>query len=101
MTDDDLDRQAEEIFARSQLRAKQQRKLTEVGVVKPIGDGCGSVRVNQHGLILHIEIELDNAVVAGEEKLARGLLDAVRKADAQARRVNDLIWRTDGRSEGT
>ena len=86
-----LDEEIEQLLARAEHRTGQQRKLNGNGVRKPIQGGCGEVRVNAHGEVLAVELDLANARTVGEQRLAAAVLDAVRGAHAQAQRVSRLI----------
>lgn len=86
-----LNEEIEQLLARAEQRDGQQRKLNANGVRKPIQGGCGEVRVNAHGHVLAVELDLANARAVGEQRLAAAVLDAVRAAQAQAQRVSRLI----------
>jgi hypothetical protein len=87
----ELNEQVERLLAASERRRSQYRKLGRVGVRKPIAGGCGSVRVNAYSEVLAIELDLNNARAAGEQRLAGWVLAAIRDAAAQAARVDQLI----------
>ena len=94
MTWDDhtqLDAAVQRILARSEHRLRQYRRLGGNGVRKPIKGGCGEVRVNGHGQVLAVELDLAGARAAGERRLSAWVLDALRGAHAQAQRINRLI----------
>lgn len=79
------------IIQQARQRSAQLRKLAQHGVRREIVSGCGAVRVNHRGVLLDIELNLGNARAVGEARLSRLLTDAIQQAEAQARRVAELI----------
>jgi hypothetical protein len=81
----------ETLRAESGRRAVRYQKLAEHGVAQEIAGGCGTVRVNAGGVVRGIEFDLTNARVAGEQRLAAWLVEALTTAWERAERLQQLI----------
>lgn len=81
----------EKLRADCKRRSVLHRKLAAYGVEQEIAGGCGTVRVNASGTVRAVELNLANARVAGERRLADWLVKALSAAREQAERLAQLI----------